>query len=105
VVINQVKGFEAFMRGIDLRKLNEERFSGKRHHQLMAEHRDRVAAYEQAVIMTNFTGTLNDIGEVWREKERIRREKIKATKEAKLYDFPDELLQIALRSLDARGAV
>ena len=55
--------------------------------------------------MTNFMGTLNDIGQVWREKERIRREKIKATKEAELYDFPDELLQIALRSLDAGGAV
>ena len=103
--MNQVKGFEAFMRGIDLRELRKERFAGKKHHQLMAQHRDRVAAYEQTVIMTNFMGTLNDIGQVWREKERIRREKIKATKEAELYDFPDELLQIALRSLDAGGAV
>lgn len=91
--------------GIDLHDLWDERFSGKRHLELVAEHEERVERWETLQAMSRFQGTLNELGEIHREKEALRRARISATKQAKEYDFPDELLQIALRSLDAGGAV
>jgi hypothetical protein len=91
--------------GIDLHDLWEERFSGRKHLELMAEHEERVARWDTVQAMERFEGTLYEIGYIHREKEALRRARISATKQAKEYDFPDELLQIALRSLDAGGAV
>ena len=91
--------------GIDLHDLWDERFSGKRHLELVAEHEERVERWETLRAMSRFQGTLNELGDIHREKEALRRARISATKQAKEYDFPDELLQIALRSLDAGGAV
>jgi excinuclease UvrABC ATPase subunit len=91
--------------GIDLHDLWAERFSGKKHLELMAEHEQRVSRWESVQAMSKFQGTLNEIGQIHREKEQLRRARISAGKQAKEYDFPDELLQIALRSLNAGGAV
>jgi hypothetical protein len=91
--------------GIDLHDLWDERFSGPKHLELMEQHKDRVLRWNTLQAMRSFDGTLNDIGEIHREKEALRRARISATKQANEYDFPDELLQIALRSLDASGAV
>ena len=91
--------------GIDLHDLWDERFSGKKHLELMEQHEERVLRWNTLQAMRDFEGTLNEIGEIHREKELQRRARISATKQAKEYDFPDELLQIALRSLDAGGAV
>jgi hypothetical protein len=91
--------------GIDLHDLWEERFSGKKHLELMAEHEERVARWDAVQAMERFEGTLYEIGYIHRQREALRRARIIATKQANDYDFPDELLQIALRSLDARGAV
>ena len=91
--------------GIDLHDLWDERFSGVKHEALMQEHEQRVADWNTIQAMRAFEGTLNDIGQIHREKELLRRARISATKQAKEYDFPDELLQIAIRSLDAGGSV
>ena len=91
--------------GIDLHDLWDERFSGKKHLELMGEHEERVARWDTVQAMKRFEGTLYEIGYIHREKEALRRARIIAAKQAKEYDFPDELLQIALRSLDASGAV
>lgn len=91
--------------GIDLHDLWDERFSGKKHLELMEQHQGRVLRWNTLQAMRNFEGTLNEIGEIHREKQALRRARISATKQAKEYDFPDELLQIAMRSLDAGGAV
>jgi hypothetical protein len=91
--------------GIDLHDLWDERFSGKKHLELMEHHQERVLRWNTLQAMRDFEGTLNDIGQIHREKELQRRARISATKQAKEYDFPDELLQIALRSLNEKGAV
>ncbi len=91
--------------GIDLHDLWEERFSGKKHLELMAEHEERVARWDTVQAMKRFEGTLYEIGYIHREQEALRRARIIATKQANDYDFPDELLEIALRSLDAGGSV
>jgi transglutaminase/protease-like cytokinesis protein 3 len=91
--------------GIDLHDLWDERFSGVKHEALMQEHEQRVADWNTIQAMRAFQGTLNEIGQIHREKEALRRARISATKQAKEYDFPNELLQIAIRSLDAGGAV
>ena len=91
--------------GIDLHDLWEERFSGKKHLELMAEHEERIARWEAVQALERFEGTLYEIGYIHRQREALRRARIIATKQANDYDFPDELLQIALRSLDAGGAV
>jgi hypothetical protein len=91
--------------GIDLFELWEERFSGVKHEALMREHEERVLRWNTLQAMKQFEGTLDGFGQVWREREKLRRERIKAKKAADEYDFPDEILQIALRSLDANGAV
>lgn len=91
--------------GIDLHDLWDERFSGKKHLELMAEHEERVELWNTVQAMERFEGTLYEIGYIHREKEALRRARIIATKQANDYDFPDELLQIALRSLNEKGAV
>ena len=87
--------------GIDLHDLWDERFSGVKHEAMMQEHEQRVANWNTLKAMQAFEGTLHEIGQIHREKELLRRARISATKQAKEYDFPDELLQIAIRSLDA----
>ena len=87
--------------GIDLHDLWDERFYGVKHEALMQEHEQRVADWNTLKAMQAFEGTLHEIGQIHREKELLRRARISATKQAKEYDFPDELLQIAIRSLDA----
>jgi len=100
-----VRGFDANMLGIDLDTLEQERFRGKQHKKLMAAHQKRLEQFEAAKKMRDFDGHLNEIGEKWRAKEKLRRERISATKRGQEYNFPDELLQIAIRSLDAGGSV
>jgi hypothetical protein len=91
--------------GIDLHDLWDERFSGKKHLELMEEHEGRVQNWDTLLAMRRFEGTLHELGHKHREKELLRRARISATKQAKEYDFADELLQMALRSLDAQGSV
>ena len=91
--------------GIDLHDLWDERFSGVKHEGLMQEHEQRVGNWNTIKAMQAFEGTLHEIGQIHREKELLRRARISATKQAKEYDFPDELLQIAIRSLDAGDSV
>jgi hypothetical protein len=55
--------------------------------------------------MRDLDGHLNDLGQQWRAKEKLRRERISATKLGKEYNFSDELIEIALRSLDGRDSV
>jgi hypothetical protein len=71
----------------------------------MVEHEERVLRWETLKAMSVFDGTLREYGNIHREKEALRRARISATKQAKEYDFPDELLTIALRSLNAGGSV
>ncbi len=97
--------FEADMRGIDLDALQRERFSGPDHRALLAAHGAQVQRWEWHSAFINFQGHLDEVGEMWRAKERLRVERIKATVEAKRYHFSDEVFEIALRSLDANGAV
>lgn len=98
-------GFDAAMRNIDLEKLKDEFFTSEAHEKLVAIHRGRKEEYQARLRWQRFDSHLNEIGEMWREKERLRRARITATKQAKEYDFPDELLQMAIRSLDAGGSV
>jgi len=91
--------------GIDLHDLWDERFSGVKHQALMREHEERVLRWNTLQAMQRFEGTLWEAGREHRETEALRRARMSATKSAKEYDFPDELLQIAIRSLNAGGAV
>jgi hypothetical protein len=100
-----IKDFDANMLGIDLDTLEQERFRGRQHKELMATHQKRVEQFEAAKKMRDLDGHLNEIGEKWRAKEKLRRERISASKLGKEYNFPNELIQIAIRSLDARGGV
>ena len=100
-----VKDFDASMRGIDVNALEQERFRGKQHKELMALHEKRVEQFEVAKQMRDLDGHLNELGEQWRAKEKLRRERISATKLGKEYNFSDELIEIALRSLDGRDSV
>jgi len=104
-----VPGFDAMLRGIDLDKLKDERFDGFDHVALVEKQKERVASFRQAIIMRDFDELILELGAKWREKERLRRKGISVTKQAKSqakeYDFPDELIQIALRSINAEGAV
>jgi hypothetical protein len=97
--------FEADLRGIDLDALRREAFFGPDHKFLMLKHQARVERWLWSSAFLNFEGHLNELGEMWREKERLRVERIKATVESKRYHFSDEVLQIAMRSLDANGSV
>lgn len=98
-------GFDAAMQNIDLEKLREELFTSEAHEKLLAVHRGRKEDYQARLRWQRFEGHLDEIGQMWRQKEQLRRARIAATKQAKEYDFPDELLQMAIRSLDAGGSV
>lgn len=91
--------------GVDLYNLWDERFSGRRHGELLALHQERIDRWETLKAMQRFEGTLYEIGQIHRDKEALRRARISAAKTAREYDFPDELLQIALRSLDAKDSM
>ena len=100
-----VRDFDANMLGIDLDTLEQERFRGRQHKELMATHQKRVEQFEAAKKMRDLDGHLDELGEKWRAKEKLRRERISASKLGKEYNFPDELIEIALRSLDGRDSV
>jgi hypothetical protein len=100
-----VPGFEAMLLGIDLFELELERFRGETHERLLAKHQQRVQAFEIAKIMRDFDGYLNEVGQMWRKKEEQRRARIRASKQEPRYDFSDEQLQIARRSLSAKDSV
>ncbi len=100
-----VKDFDANMLGIDVNTLEQERFRGQKHKELMTIHEKRVEEFEAAKKIRDHDGHLDDIGEKWRAKEKLRRKRISATKRGKEYNFPDELIEIALRSLDGRDSV
>lgn len=91
--------------GVDLHSLWDERFSGPRHGELLALHEERIERWETMKSMERFEGTLHEIGQIYREKEALRRARISAAKTSREYDFPDELLQIALRTIDAKDRV
>jgi hypothetical protein len=97
--------FEAELRGIDLDALRREAFFGPDHKFLLLQHEVRVQRWRWHSAFISFEGHLDEVGEMWRSRERLRVEKIKATVESKRYHFSDEVLQIAMRSLDAGGAV
>ena len=108
-VRDTVPGFDAMLRGIDLGKLMDERFTTDTHAALVAKQDHRVACFRQAIILRDFYGYMDEMGAKFREEERFRRARRTAAKEARAqgaeYDFPDELIQIALRSLDAHDKV
>lgn len=89
--------------GIDLHDLWDERFSGKKHLELMELHEQRVNNWNTLQAMRRFEGTLNEYGQVFREREQLRRLRISATKQGLNYDFPEELIDIAIRSLEANS--
>jgi len=97
-----VPNFDAMMLGIDIFELEKERFSGKEHRKLMVQHQKRVQEFEIKKQLADFEGHLNEVGEIWRGKERIRRERIRASKLNKHYAFSDKQLEIAMRSFDAK---
>ena len=90
---------------IDLDTLMLEKFHTPTHLRLLKKHERRVAKFEQLNRWRAFDGHLNEIGEHWRDKEKLRRARISATKQGERYNFSDELIQIALRSLDAHDTV
>jgi hypothetical protein len=104
-VSGAVKNLEASLRGIDLEALRNEAFSGPHHEALVRAHRDRVRRWELEVVFRRFYRTLNEYGEIHRRKERLRRERIRAKKLEGRYTFSDEVLQIAMRSLDEAGSM
>lgn len=94
--------FDANLLGIDIFELEKERFSGEEHEKLMEQHRKQVQHFRLKKQWAEFEGHLNEIGEMWRRKERIRRERIRASKREKHYAFSDKQLEIAMRSFDAK---
>jgi hypothetical protein len=89
--------------GIDLHDLWDERFSGKKHLELMELHEQRVNNWNTLQAMRRFEGTLNEYGQVYRERERLRRERISATKRGENYGFSKLMIEIAIRSLEANN--
>ena len=97
-----VPNFDANLLGIDIFELEKERFSGKEHEKLMVQHQKQVRHFEIKKQLAEFEGHLNELGEMWRRKERIRRERIRATKLGEHYAFSGKQLEIAMRSFDAK---
>jgi len=100
-----VPDFDAFMLGLDFEELIEERFSGEKHRELLRVHAKRLEKWAQIQRVEEFDGRLGLLGHQYRQREKLRRERISAKKQREEYDFPDEILQIALRSIDAQGSV
>ena len=94
--------FDANLLGIDIFELETERFSGEEHEKLMERHREQVQHFEIKKQLADFEGHLNELGEMWRRNERIRRQRIRATKSGNHYAFSDKQLEIAMRSLSAK---
>lgn len=97
-----VPNFDAMMLGIDIFELQKERFAGEHHEKLMEKHQEQVQHFEIKKQLADFEGHLNELGEMWRRKERIRRERIRASKSGKHYAFSDKQMEIAMRSFDAK---
>ena len=97
-----IPNFDASLLGIDIFELEKERFSGEAHEKLMEQHRKQVQHFQLKKQWAEFEGHLNEIGEMWRRKERLRRERIRASKLGKHYAFSIKQLEIAMRSLDAK---
>ena len=98
-------GFDAALLNIDLEKLEEERFGSKQHWELIVAHDRRAEEYKARLRWQKFEGHLEEIGELWRKKEELRRARIAAKRNSDDYTFSDDVLNIAIRSLDARGSV
>jgi len=97
-----IPNFDANLLGIDIFELEKERFFGEEHEKLMVQHLKRVKHFKIKRQFADFEGHLNEVGEIWRRKERMRREKIRASKSQKHYAFSDKQLEIAMRSFDAK---
>jgi hypothetical protein len=97
-----VPHFDANLLGIDIFELEKERFFGPDHEKLMVQHQEQVQHFEIKKQFAEFEGHLNELGEMWRRKERIRRERIRASKSLKHYAFSDKQMEIAMRSFDAK---
>ena len=90
---------------IDLDTLMLEKFHTGTHLRLLKKHERRVAKFQQLNRWRAFDGHLDEVGKYWRDKEKLRRERISATKQGERYNFSDELIQIAMRSLDANDTL
>ncbi len=77
--------------GIDVVRLEEERFGSWSHWVLLSEHNKRVKKYHASVAR--------------QEKEEAFQARVAALRNAEDYTFSHEMVQMAIRSLNARGAV
>lgn len=77
--------------GIDVAKLEEERFGSWSHWVLLSDHNKRVKKYYASVAR--------------QEKEEAFQARVAALKNSEDYTFSHEMVQMAIRSLNARGAV
>jgi len=94
--------FDATLLGIDIFELEQERFYGRKHEELMVQHAKQVQHFEIKKRLRDFEGHLNEVGEIWRRKERLRRKRISLAFQSKQYAFSDKQLEIAKRSLHAK---
>ena len=90
---------------IDLDALMLERFHTGTHFRLLMKHKRRVARFEQHNRWVAFTGRIDDVGHQWRELEKLRGDRISASRRADRYNFSDELLEMASKALDAQDSV
>jgi len=90
---------------IDIDALMLEKFHTPSHYRLLRKHNRRVAKYQQHNRWVAFVGHLDEVGQKWREIEDLRRARIRAAKRPREYDFSDELVQIAVDSLDAKDSM
>jgi len=91
--------------GIDLEALMLERFHCTAHIKLAKIHKKRVARFEQFNRWVAFERHLDEAGQQWRDRETLRGARIREAKQPEEYDFSDEVLDIAERSLDAQDSV
>ena len=98
---------DAEMLGIDLDKLEQERFGSLSHYQLMKVHADRVRAYDISKRYEQLASRLVQLAEEDRVavltrvqgKNRKRRERKTGRLPDSDYSFTPEQLEIAIRSL------
>ena len=98
-----IPNFEALMRGINLEDLEKERFGTEEHEKLVKIHTQRVARFEQTV---RFRDLAEKLAQIERENMSIwmrRKAREKTRKEAVEKDFPEHLIQMAMRSLEKNG--
>jgi len=77
--------------GIDVVRLEEERFGSWSHWVLLSEHNKRVKKYHASVARE--------------EEDKKFLARVNALKNSEDYTFSHEMVQMAIRSLNARGAV